>query len=255
MSKFVDRLKRQIVPSAQPIGFRAPEVAKTPALLLALHFPQPEAGAIASAARESPDALLVDIKKAKAADLEGMGRAAGEIPLGYALAEPPNPEEMQQLQESGCDFLVFEPTDMPLQLWEGIKAGKVLKIDLSLPEGWLRAIDEVEVDAVLVGSAPEAGLSLHDLLAYHRLANLIAKPILASVAPDVGSSELQALSQARVAGIVVTSASAEDICRLRRTIEALPPPRRRPRKLEAVLPPLPGMPGAAEEEEIETEEA
>ncbi|HEX76969.1 MAG TPA: hypothetical protein G4O03_00950 [Dehalococcoidia bacterium] len=254
MSKFVDRLKRQTTSGAQPMGFRATETTKPPALLLVLHIPQPKAQAVASTARGNPDALLVDIEKATAAHLREMAGAAGEIPLGCALGKPPTPGEMQQLQDAGCDFMVFEPAVMPLQLWEDIKAGRVLKVDPSLPEGWLRAIDQVEADAVLAGSPPQVGLSLSDLLSYHRLASLITKPILAWVAPDVKSSELQALGEARVAGIVVSHTSEEELHRLRRTIEALPPPRRRPRRLEAVLPPLPGMPGPTEEEEEEIEQ-
>ena len=254
MSKFIDKLKRQAGSRAQPIGFRPAESVRTPPLLLGLHLSQPEAGA--AAAKANPDALLIDIEKPRPTDLSKIIKAAGDVPVGCALSGAPTAEEWQRLQGSGCDFFVFEPTNMTPRLLASTQAGKVLRVDPSLPIGLLRAIDQLEVDAVLVNPPVEGSISLHDLLAYHHVASLVAKPLLTYVSSAVEASELEALRDARIGGVFVSDASKDELELIRRNIDALPPSRRRARGLEAILPSLPGTPKEVEVEEEgeETEE-
>lgn len=249
MSNFIDKLKRRIRSRTQPIGFRPSESAKTPALLLVLQAPQPEG--MAAAAESHPDALLVNIENPDAIDLPGIVRAAGDTPVGCSLSGAFTEEKLKRLLEAGCDFLVFEPANMPVRLLAMAKTGKVLKVELSLPNGTARAVDQLEVDAVLVSPPKEGGLSINDLLAYHHLSSLITRPLFTWVNPGIDASELEALRDARIEGIFISSASKEEVERIRHIIESLPHIRRKPPRPEAVLPPPPirAREMAAEEEE------
>ena len=81
--------------------------------------------------------------------------------------------------------------------------GKILEVETALSEGLLAAVNKLPVDAVLIGGEPESFLTWNHLMHFQRCANLLTKPMLASIPSNVTASELQALWGAGVDGVVV----------------------------------------------------
>jgi len=160
----------------------------------------------------------------------------------------------------GCDYVVFPSTNTSLAIFQGDEVGKILEVESSLSDGLLRAVNELPVDAVLVASEQRKGyfLTWHHLMLFQRFADLLTKPLLVSIPLIVTASELQALWEAGVDGVVVEVGAgqpAERLKELRRVIDkiAFPSPRQR-RKAGALLPYIGGETSIVTEEEGEEEE-
>ncbi len=247
MSKFIDKLNRLSRGETQPIGFRVREPAS----------PKPKIQLIASLAQESAesvtgyldgaDAGILFISKLDTGTevLQKLSQALPDIPWGGRLGSS-GWEGIKQLSKAGCDFIVFSATDTPLALIENREAGRILEIETSLGEGLLRAVNELPVDAVLVAVEEKHSLTWKHLMLFQRFADLLTKPLLASISVKVTGGELQALWEAGVSGVVVEVSPEQpqdSLNRIRRVIDKLEfsLPRRR-EKVEAFLPRIRGEP-------------
>ena len=243
MSKFVDRLKRVSPAAPQPIGFRAaqPASAKLKIQLVASLADSNIEGLADYVA--GADAVLLSVAKmgAEAKNLKQISQAVSEIPWGSWLGDGAK-EEIKQLLEAGCDFVVFPAASTPLARPQDDKVGKILQVAASLSEGLLRAVNELPVDAVLITAeeAEKGTLTWHQLMLFQRFADLLAKPLLVSVPPNVTAKELQVLWEAGVDGVVVETGAGQPagaIKNLRQIIDKItfPSPRKQ-EKREALLP-------------------
>jgi len=180
--------------------------------------------------------------------------AQGEAPWGVSLNEGTD-EELSQLKDMGCDFLVFDPATAPSSVLGEEKLGKIVEIEPDTADGMLRAIEKLPIDAVLLGGDPT--LSVHRLMICQHLANLVRKPLIARVPLDVSKEALEALRETGITGLVV-NLSARDrkgLSRLRQAVDSLPAVRkRRKEKIEAVLPSLKREAMVEEEQEEEEED-
>ena len=260
MSKFVDRLKQVSQAASQPIGFRAAQPVSTKLKIqlvasLADSNIEDLAGYVAGA-----DAVLLSVTKmgAEAKNLKQISQAVSEIPWGGWLGDDVQ-GEIKQLLEAGGDFVVFAAASTPLAIPQDDKVGKILQVAASLSEGLLRATDELPVDAVLITAEQEekGTLTWHQLMLFQRFADLLTKPLLVSIPPNVIAKELQVLWEAGVDGVVVeigTEQPAGAIKGLRQIIDGLtfPPPRKWERR-EALLPRTERDSGAGAEIEEEDE--
>ena len=164
---------------------------------------------------------------------------------------------MEQLVEAGCDFVVFPPANTPLAIHQDTKLGKILQVEASLSEGLLRTVNELPVDAVLSAGEQEGEhfLTWHHLMLFQRLADLLIKPLLVSVPPNVTAYELQTLWETGVEGVMVKVGVGQPAGRLkelRRVIDKLTFTSRRKRgKVEALLPDISGNRSIVAEEEEE----
>jgi hypothetical protein len=83
---------------------------------------------------------------------------------------------------------------------------------------------------------------------FRRCANILTKPLLAVVSPDVAASELGALCEAGVVGVV----AGGKLDKLRQMIDKLPAPKAgKRRKAEPLLPRISSEVGTVSEEEEE----
>jgi hypothetical protein len=119
--------------------------------------------------------------------------------------------------------------------------GKVLEVEPSLTEGLLRTLNELPADAVLIGSAQDGDSSLtwNHLMLFQRFAALLTKPLLISTPSNITDSELQALWDAGVDGIIIevkAGQPAERLKELRQAIDKLTPAPRKRGKVGALLP-------------------
>ena len=258
MSRFIDKLKRVSQATPQPMGFRAtqPSSDKLGVLLIA-NLAQADVDSLADRVAGADAGLLRIAKLNSGAKALGkVSQAASDIPWGGWL-EGIAKEEVEQMAKVGFDFVVFPPASTSLAILKDDKAGKILEISTSLSEDLLPAVDELPADAVLIAGEQEKNyfLTWQHLMFFQRCADLLTKPLLASVPSNVSTNELQALWEAGVNGVVVRIESEQPSGRfkeLRQAIDKLvfPAPCKL-RKAEPLLPYPSGKTSVAAEEEEE----
>ena len=111
MSKFLEKLERISEGSGQPMGFGAVmSRTKISPMLTVASVPAANSQLISIATKEGADALLLTVENLEkdSKTLAKMNRAKAEIPWGVFL-EKVSKEDVGQLIELGCDFVVFDP--------------------------------------------------------------------------------------------------------------------------------------------------
>ncbi len=260
MSKLIDKLNQVSQAMPQPIGFRGtqPTLPKPKVLLIAT-LAQANADGLADYVAGADAGLLhISNLNSGAKALQKMCQVVSGIPWGGWLKDS-STREIKQMVKAGCDFIVFPAANTSLAILQD-DVGRILQVDPSLSEGLLIAINELPVNAVLIASEQKNGyyLTWHHLMLFQRFANLLTKPLLVSIPPNVTSDELKALWEAGVDGVVVeveVGQPAGRLRELRQTIDKLtfPSPRKRG-KAEALLPRIAGETDLLTDEEDEEEE-
>jgi hypothetical protein len=235
MSKFIDKLNSVSSGGLAPMGFRAAGATPRPKMALV-------ARVAADAKAEGADAMLVSIPKAT----KSLKKPKSKIPWGGWLGEVSR-EGVKHLGEGGADFVVFPAASVSSAILEDEKLGKIVEVEAALDAGLLKAIDDLPVDAVLI-AGEKPSLTWQDLMFFRRCANILTKPLLAVVSPDVAASELGALCEAGVVGVV----AGGKLDKLRQMIDKLPAPKAgKRRKAEPLLPRISSEVGTVSEEEEE----
>ncbi len=244
MSRLVEQLRQIARGSVQPLGFRAAaSTSKSPPMALIACLAEGAARA-ATTCKGSADAVLLKgvLSRGK------LVPSLGELPWG-AVIDQATEEELSNLKGEGCDFTVFDAAKAPAIVLQGEKLGKIVEIYPSLADGLVRAIEQLPIDAVLIGGEPS--LSVHRLMECRRVANLLRKPLIALAPLEMSPEDLEGLRDAGVAGVVVEvkGEAKEELLGLRQTINALPPSKRKREKAEVLLPHIPEETTQVEEEE------
>jgi hypothetical protein len=237
MSKFIDKLNSIASGGLAPMGFRAAGAKPKPKMALVANAAEAKAA--------GADAMLVSIPKAA----KSLKKPKAKIPWGGWLKEV-SAAEVKRLVEGGADFIVFPAASVSSAVLEDDKLGKIVEVEADIEASLLKAIDDLPVDAVLI-AGENPSLTWQDLMLFRRCANILSKPLLVMVSPDVTASELQALCEAGMAG-VVTGANLD---KLRKAIDKLTVPKAsKRRKAEPLLPRIGGGVGTVSEEEEEEED-
>lgn len=219
------------------MGFRAGGAKPRPKMLLVAHT-------TASAKATGADAWLLTIPKTGAK----LPKAKSDVPWGGWLKDVSAPV-VKKLGEGGADFVVFPADSASESILENEKLGKVVEVEADIEAGLLKAIDGLPVDAVLI-AGERASLTWQDLMRLRRAANILTKPLLVTVSSEITSSELQALCEAGVGGVV----AGANLDKLRKTIDKLPSPKAGKSRAEPLVPRVGGGVGSVAEEEEEEEE-
>jgi len=231
------------------MGFKAQPAPERPRILLIASLTDGSAKHVDGA---DAGLLRVPVISSGAKTIKELSQAVPDIPWGGWLSGIDR-GKIKQLAGAGGDFVVF-PASMPLALLQNGELGKVLEVEPSLSESLVRTVNELPVDAVLMATGAGHPLTWHHLMTCQHLANLLAKPILVSMPPEVTAGELKALWEAGVGGVIieVDSEPANRLRELRRAIDklAFTSPRRRG-KAEARLPQIDSALGLNIEEEEE----
>jgi len=172
-------------------------------------------------------------------------RAVPDIPWGGWLGETGG----EGVGKLGADFIVFTASS---PLFGEVKMGKVLEVEPSLEASLLKAADDLPVDAVLIAGG-DGPLAWRDLMLFQRCANILNKPVLATVSSGLTATELGVLWEAGVMGVVVKADAEGRIAEIRQMIDRLPPLSAKQKKAQPLLPRIGGEVGMAEEEEEEEE--
>ncbi len=221
------------------MGFRAVGGKPKPKMVLVAHTTAGAKPTVAGA-----DAVLLSIPKTGAKSPKTLAKS--DVPWGGWLKEVTSPI-VKKLGEGGADFVVFPADSVSQAVLEEEKLGKIVEVEPALDAGLLKAIDDLPVDAVLI-SGEKPSLTWQDLMFFRRGVNILTKPLLVLVSPDITASELQALREAGVGGVV----AGGKIDKLRKAIDKLPSPKAgKRRKAEPLVPRIGGGVGAVSEEEDE----
>jgi hypothetical protein len=252
MSKFVAKLQSLSKSSTTPIGFH-PSVSesKSPTMLLIVGLSGTqvkEAKIVADA-----DAGLILSESPSARLVKQFVEAVSDVPLGI-FVKGMNEEKINELASLGCDFVVFD-IKTAVEVLHKEKIGKFLMIEPSLDQGFVRAINSLEVDGVFINSGGEDSfVAVEHLLVCRRFVELLEKPVIMALPSLVTKAELTSLWQAGVDGVVAPPAqSVETLAELKKMIGSLPRGARgRRAKADVMLPQYGGL--VAEEEDEEQEE-
>lgn len=255
MSRLIDKLNQVSQTSPQPIGFRTQPVSAKPKMLLIACLTQANIDRLADYVAGADGGLLPIHQSSEVKVLKKISEAVANIPWGVWLKDGGR-AEMDEIVKVGCDFVVFAADSTSLAMPPSEPVGRIIEVYApALSDGLLRAIDDLPVDAVLIAEEPEEKhfLTWHDLILFQHFANLLTKPLLVSIPSNVTANELQALWAAGVDGVIAevgVDQPVGTISQLRQAIDKLTlPPQRKPRKAEALLPPIGQERGTVTEEE------
>jgi len=255
MSKFVDKLQSLSKSSTTPIGFH-PSVSelKSPAMLLIAGLSGTQVKEAKIVADVNTDAGLILNEDPSARIVRQMVEAVGDVPLGV-FVKGMSEEKINELASLGCDFMVFDIKAAAAVLYKE-EVGKFLMIEPSLDQGFVRAINSLEVDGVFISSRGEDSfVAVEHLLVCRRFVELLEKPVIMALPSLVTKAELTSLWQAGVDGVVAPPAqSVEALAELKKMIGGLPRGARGRRAKAGVMLPQYGGLVAEEEEDEEQEE-
>ena len=255
MSHLIEKLNLVSKGISQPMGFRAAHASGTrPQMLLIASLTKPASINSPVDFTAGADAVLLHVAKTgpSAAVITKVVKNLPDLPWGFLLRDT-GEKTIAKMVENGCDFVVFPADSKVLAADKNDKLGRILQVESSLSDGLLRATNDLPVDVLLA----EGGESLnwHQMMALHRITNMLNKPVLTTVPPNVTAEELKALWEAGVDGVVVTSDQpAEKLEKLHREIGEFASSPRKRGKAEATLPHLSVMTEVAAAEEEEEEE-
>lgn len=135
-------------------------------------------------------------------------------------------EDLASLGEKGSDFVALDAESSPGALLNEENVTKVLKVSPSIEEAYLRILEDVPIDSVLIEHGVEGDLMISDLMTLRSIMTAVSKPCLVQVRSGLTEGDLSALRHVGAMGIVVdvkTEADGAELPRLREAIDALPP--------------------------------
>ena len=259
MSRFIDELNRLSRATPQSIGFRTKEATSLkPKLQLVASLSEENAENLADHLSGADAGLLLISKPSSGSKaLQKITKTVPDIPWGGWLGDQ---GAIKQFNKVKCDFVVFPTTSTPLEIPQNDEVGMILEVEASLSEGLLRAANELPIDAVLVAGEPSQSDSVtwQHLMLFRRFADLVTKPLLASIPAKVTAGVLQSLWEAGVKGVVVeviAEQPQDELKKLRQIIDKLEPPSpRRRERTSALLPHISRESSTVTAEEEEEEE-
>jgi len=253
MSKFVDKLQSISKSATTPIGFHASiSELRTPTMLLIAGLSGTQVKEAKIVADVNASAGLIRSEGSSTKIVGQMVKALGDVPLGV-FVKGMSEEKMDELASLGCDFVVFD-ISMPALILQKEEVGKFLMIEPSLDQGFVRAINSLNVDGVFISSRGEDSfVAVEHLLVCRRFVELLEKPVIMALPSLVTKAGLTSLWQAGVDGVVAPSRqSVETLAELKKMIGDLPG-RARGRRAKAGVK-LPHYGGFVAEEEDEEQE-
>lgn len=253
MSVLIDTIKNHTVATPAPLGFRNAPVAEKPRLLLIAEV-VPASSINLAACVEGADAGVMEMTDLKTG-LEGLANLARNvpgIPWGGRIRNPGL--EKAGIAKTEADFLVFPPEAPAVPLPASL--GRVLEISEKLPDSYLRALDDLPIDALWINEPLNESITWQCLVQLQRLENICARPLILTVHPSFRGSDLETLWRVGVDGVVIKVDSEREA--LMRELKQVVvkgnfPLPRKSRKMDVLLPIINRDPAASLEEEEEEE--
>lgn len=222
MSKLLDKLDKAGQPAPRRMGFVASSTyTPAPPLLLIVRLESGE-GAPAGASKAA-DCVIV---KADGADEAAAPEGLSEEGVWGAQICGISVEDVSSLGEKGSDFVTLDAESSPGALLNEENVTKVLTLSPSIEEAYLRILEDVPIDCVLIEHGVEGELMIADLMTLRSIMTAVSKPCLVQVRSALTEGDLSALRHVGAMGVVVdvkTEEDASELPRLREAIDSLPP--------------------------------
>jgi hypothetical protein len=179
VSKLLEKLEQISKGNSKPFGFAAAAAKSKIANMVIIAALDDNDKAAVTSAKEYADAILVN-------SLDGKNTAVKSgLPWGAPISEP------AAIKESGCDFILLNTQDSPIALLQEEKLCRMIEIDPAMPDGLIRATNQLPVDiALIVG---DTSISMKRLLACQHIANLVGKYLLLRIPLEMSKEELREL--------------------------------------------------------------
>ena len=223
MSKLLSALDRASQPAPRRMGFVAADTSAPSAPLTLMARLASDSGVSLGDAGSQVDGVIVSASQA--GDASAPGDLSEETPWGVHAATLAQ-DEMGPLSEKGCDFFVLDAEGAPAALLNEENTAKLLSVKSSIDEAYLRVLEDVPVDCLLIEHDASGPLKITDLMNLRSVLTAVTKPSIVTVRPDLSEGDLAALRHVGVIGVLVDVASDDDaaqLSRLRKEIDALPP--------------------------------
>lgn len=247
MSNLIDKLNKINLAAGQPMGFRTARAGgEEPKILLVAGVTLGKTGQPADYLEGADAVLLHSAGSRLSAKAVGPAiNSLGDLPGGILL-ENIGAVNTASLMKTGCDFVVFTTASPIKGIPQDDTIGKVLRVEPALEDSLIRVINSLPVDAVLTTELYKAGgaLDWYHLMGIQRLGMLLNKPLLVTVPPDIDSSEIQAIRDTGVKGLLIDAdpGRPDALKAISRAISQLPArPQRKSGQAEALLPPTGGI--------------
>jgi hypothetical protein len=209
MSEFKDKLKNLSKSPVLPMGFHTSiEVPGGRPALLIVGFSLPDEAAAAALSSSDVDAGLVMSSDVAYSKIRAQYKGV-KVPLGVLLKDI-GESEAREIADSGYDFSVLS-THMPLAILHRKEAGRFLMVDDSLPERYVQAINDLEVDGVFLNCANGASFTVETLLCCQYFREVLDKPLML-ILPSLCDREVfRSLCLIGVSGIVVPATASDEV--------------------------------------------
>ena len=241
MSELITRLEKISKGSPTPMGFGAVSRAeKMPCMALVGLLRSNHAKKAELVAKVKFDAALLegDGLDGQLSDIAG---ALNTVPWGVAVDELDS-KKAQELIEKGCDFFVVSLQKTEMEAMREEKPAYLLPVPLDADDRFLRAVEGLPVDAVILSLDSAASpLTLQHFVSIGTIRPMLDKYLLLKVGASVTSRELEALRDAGVDALVVDveKASEKALTELKERLLDLPKPKKnKSERLSALLPRL-----------------
>ena len=230
MSKLLEKLEQISKGNAKPLGFAAAAARSKLANMVIIAAVDGNDKAAVTAAKEYADAILMN-------SLAGKNTASkSNLPWGAPVSETTDKQPLA-IKESGCDFILLNTQDSPIALLQEEKLCRMIEIDPAMPDGLIRATNQLPVDIALI--AGDTSISMKRLLACQHIANLVGKYLLLRIPLETSKEDLREMWETGITGVVVpvTGDAKKELATLRQSVDALPASRRkRISKTSATIP-------------------
>jgi len=227
VSKLLDKLEHISKGNSRPLGFAAAAARSKLAsmVIIAAVDDNDKAAAIAG---DYADAIVVN-------SLDGKNAASkSNLPWGAPVKSD---KRIATVEESGCDFILINVEESPIALLQEEKLCRIIEIDPAMPDGLIRAANQLPVDIALVSG--DTAISMKRLLTCQHIANMIGKHLLVRIPLEISREELRELWEIGSTGVVVpvTGNDKKGLAALREAVDTLPASRRkRSLKTSATIP-------------------
>jgi hypothetical protein len=241
MSKLLDKLDRIGRGRPTSLGFgSASRGEKLPAMTVV--------GVLTDRKSYSKQAAILADAGADAVLLEGatpgkaltdLAKKLDTIPWGPKVSEL-GVDEASGFRDAGCDFLAFGPEKALLGAMEGENTGYFLCVDPDLEERFLRSIEDLSVDGVLLpSSSVSLPLTVQHMMTLGVVREAFSKYLFLELPGPLSVKELEGLRDMGIDGVVVNPSvfSKEDIQEMISSLKSLPKKQQsRSRRPDAILP-------------------
>ena len=245
MSKLLDKLDRIGRGRTTSLGFgSAGRAEKLPAMAVVGVLTDNKAFVKQAAilGEVGADAVFLD-GAAPGKALTDLAKKLDSMPWGPKVGEL-GVDDAAGFREAGCDFLAFGPEKALLGAMEGESTGYFLCVDPDMEERFLRTIEDLSVDGVILPSSSVGlPLTVQHMMTLGVVREAFSKYLFLELPGPLSPRELEGLRDMGIDGVVVNPSvlSKEDIQDMIASLKSLPKKQQnRSRRPDAVLP-KPGM--------------